>query len=913
MKRTKRERRVVEVSQGVAFARRRTDEVNFPASRLALVLIVFLATATGCYSPFARDAGRGRYLDGSDAAADWERARMENPKGRDEATSGESSRAEIRPVAYTARGAVKDVSSDDEYSEESPKTWAEKTFGAIRFPFSSKRATELNSDAEPYGADLRRDGGRVSNPATNDENLRARESTGFWDRLFPSRRPAADEDDQLLLRSRSYDSQTRAEGTESQYHGVSRDAGGAGTPRFARGRTRGSRKVDSWKEIERYDQSRYFPPMKLIEKYYSSRSVPVDRRAVARIDSYAYGDAATRDTTASLASRRAAALNPPESQKTPSASSRGYHSNSYAPLQTPDEGAADASGGLPASPVGSRSGYLSSRGGASLSPIESEQKRVGANKISQRGGVARASGLGKTRPIASDVAIDGASRVAAASFLEPLSAGVFSREIRLAPESLFGWNDETAAALETIDVSADGGRGETGDRSEDETEEIDDSFRESLGSRTSFEWFSPKASTKADVLPIESENRVEKLPLEKSLSQESNEESLAVRLSKSDEISVIDQKPCEDSARQAAERPELEATRENKETSEPEASSTGNLFNNSAEIDDVVDGVIAAPSSFPEPEHGVFSNSTVSGGAIASDLADAIMESVSSNEPLASKASELCESAPESLASRKAPTASAAPLTREEVVWIEQVKNAINSLLQEREEHKRLGDDSRVCDARLRLLYLVIGEYERSIQEIQDESDPLRIFWEKECRGLETLLQNQLEEVDPAFVAERLRSGLDSFSALCNLSIRKLLLVEAPACYGLYRERTDPYEPGEALYAYSELDYATSRESDSGFSIDVECRWRLLNSDGTPRTPFETQRCSNASETKLRDVVLNVSVPLPNDLPPGDYLFELEVTDLNASKPEPRVQRLSVRVVATPLSDSNESRVQTTL
>ncbi len=183
-------------------------------------------------------------------------------------------------------------------------------------------------------------------------------------------------------------------------------------------------------------------------------------------------------------------------------------------------------------------------------------------------------------------------------------------------------------------------------------------------------------------------------------------------------------------------------------------------------------------------------------------------------------------------------------------------------------------------------------------QEIEDESDPLRVFWEKECRGLETLLQNQLEEIDPTFVAERLRSGLDSFSGLCQLRIRKTLLVEAPACYGLFEERVDPYEPGEPLYAYSELDYVTSRETENGFSIDVECRWRLLDAKGTPLTTFETQRCRNLSETKLRDVVLNVSVPLSEELEPGVYLLELEVSDLNASKPETCVQRLTVRVTA---------------
>ena len=205
----------------------------------------------------------------------------------------------------------------------------------------------------------------------------------------------------------------------------------------------------------------------------------------------------------------------------------------------------------------------------------------------------------------------------------------------------------------------------------------------------------------------------------------------------------------------------------------------------------------------------------------------------------------------------------------------------------------------RICDARLRLLFLVIGEYERSIQEIQDDSDPLKTFWEKECRGLETLLQNQLEEIDPTFVAERLRSGLDSFSGLCKLQIRKALLVAAPACYGLFEERAEPYRRQETVYAYAELDYVTSVETERGYEINVECRWRLLDKNGGEVMPFETQRCVNLSETKLRDVVLNVSVPLPSTISSGAYQLELDVVDLNAETPTSSVRRLPLIVSDT--------------
>ena len=240
----------------------------------------------------------------------------------------------------------------------------------------------------------------------------------------------------------------------------------------------------------------------------------------------------------------------------------------------------------------------------------------------------------------------------------------------------------------------------------------------------------------------------------------------------------------------------------------------------------------------------------------------------------------------------------AKPLTGDEIAWVGQIKSAIRTLVAERDAKKAAGEDVRRLDARLRLLYLAVDEYDRSIQEIQDDADPLKVFWENERGDLETLLQSRLEEIDPTFVAERLRAGLDSLSGLCDLQIRKSALVVAPACFGLYEERAEAFQPGETVFAYAELEYVSCRETEEGRLIDVECRWRLLNADGSELTPVETQRCSNLSETKLRDVVLNVSAPLPNDLAPGTYLLETEVVDMNRPSAKPATKRLELTVVA---------------
>ena len=883
MKRTeKRERKLrrddFETSSRPSFFSR----AFFPAS-VVVALSVFIGGGSGCHSLFVRDIEHGRYFNGRDATSDWERARSESFDDRDaNVDRGRILQAKASASdgdVQTTRGAVEEVSSADVAPDAQKKKWTSKMKDAFRFPFVGKtdKDSELENDlalsAEKRRLErerleaLRRERQAAASEFVNEES-EGRSSSGLWTKLFPPKHEEA-EDELIVGRSVEKDLAPKFKQKKEA------------APLFSKK----SPRQKPWNRpeviVEQYDQSRFIPPMKTIEAYYSLGDVAVDRRAVARIDSYAYGDAATRDVSESLASRRATALKSRESEATGSLSKNSYRSNFYAPPTNGGDKAIDER--LPAAPAGKRSGYLDSRvGSASLTPINSTRTGALPNMIAQTSGVARAKELGRTRPISS-AEPRSSGGVASTSFTEGRPELDVSQRAAATPESLLRDAEAAPSVLESSNARYVGAADASAVRSATPRREVDDGFRESLGSQTSYEWFDSDRAAGEQADPND--------PYANNSTELSNSSASFYEAQDSEEPSVLNE------SRFPVAADESSDFDRNSEANVADAFFDESVEGADGEVDlDVIVDEVIANAKYDESDHSVFSSSTVSGGAIASDLANAIMEGVGTGDSLENRASALSDSAPDSLVARKSDAVSAAPLTREEIAWIEQIKNAIQSLLIEREEHKRRGDDVRICDARLRLLYLVIGEYERSIQEIEDESDPLRVFWEKECRGLETLLQNQLEEIDPTFVAERLRSGLDSFSGLCQLRIRKTLLVESPACYGLFEERVDSYEPGEPLYAYAELDYVTSRETDKGFSIDVECRWRLLDSKGAPLTSFETQRCRNLSETKLRDVVLNVSVPLAEDIEPGVYLLELEVSDLNASKPETCVQRLAVRV-----------------
>ena len=871
---------------------------------ISAALGVTFLSAFGCRSIFFppeyrmnRSIGDGCYLDGEDATSDWNRAKLSKDSAKSgafdsvESYSGKIVKTSARGIApydsSVTRGSL-NADEEDYLGAESKTSWFDKFKAPLHLPklsFPNFSKSEPNPDeiSQRRYDDLAAHDTktRTVETASSDNFQKERKSSNFFTKLFPTREELNDEN--VLLGGRNSRS---ADAANSERNFSPRSIVNFSNPFSRKDMGTSAHKNANWRslEIQNFDQSRFLPPMRMIERYYSLGSVPPVRTGTDRVESYAYGDSTFRSKTASAQRVEKTAALPVRDS---------YRSSYYTPVQG-EINVEDEQVEIPTSPSQVQGDYHEKRSGvASLSPIPATKTSNSPNVGSVvKTSEARSNNRGITRSIPSVVPNQGG--VSAVSFQ---SQGQENRNdgAILDSDSLYGLQEEEYQIVEAFESPSYVSSQETSSTTPTTPPvhaDVDETFRNSLGSQRSFSWFSSDSD--------------ESVPTPDSVDDATN---MTIPAPSPVDTSCDESFPSGETALEPSSAPvEKLPTPEEAPIDAPEPLVTKAL-------DDIVDSAAnqdaSLLSSNSQNNDDIVNSPKLSGQTIATDLANAIMESVEPEEAASSlceepsvltnliekKATQLSESAPtpESVEARKVEGLSA-PITEEEVAWIDQIKNAIQSLLAEREECKKRGDDVRICDARLRLLYLVIGEYERSIQEIEDENDPLRSFWEKECRGLETLLENQLEEIDPAFVADRLRSGLDSLSALCQLQVRKILLVESPACYGLFKAREDAYEPGETVFAYSELEYVTSRETEEGFAIDVECRWRLLNADGTPRTSFESQRCSNLSETKLRDIVLNVSIPLPETLPTGFYQLEIQTSDLNAEKAWTCVKRLDVQV-----------------
>ncbi len=701
MKRTEKRERIVRRDGFATSSRPSFFSRPFFQTSVVVALSVLLGAGSGCHLFFARDFEHGRYFNGRDATSDWERARMESVDDRGDNYEQDrilQAKANESDVARTTRGAVREVSSDDDALEDSKKPWTSKMRDAFRFPFSGKTNKDveleselgLSSDDRPLerekSDELTRERREISSKSVdpvalrNDEPERRSSSSGFLSRLFPSSHSDEVEDELIVGRSVEQNSVPK-----SRQKAVA-------VPSVSKKTSRQKAWNRSGLVVEQYDQGRFIPPMKTIETYYSVASVAVDRRAIVHIDSYAYGDAATRDVSESFASRRAAALKPRESDSTGSLSTNSYRSNSYAPPKNDGDETTDEL--LPDAPTRKKSGYLDKRvGSATLTPIDSTRLNASTNRIAQTSGLTRSKGFGQTRPISS-IAPRAGDVVASTSFTERRSIHDSPRGFEATPESLLREAEASTSVLESTNDRNVGGTNASLDRFSTSPREVDDGFRESLGSRKSFEWFDSEQVVDSDDQFADSfarDRSPEDVSVDQSLRLERPHGLASSREDRdSDDLSVLDESRFSASDNRSA------SSDRKSEPNDADAFFDKPVEDPDGEIDlDVIIDDVIANAEYDESEHGVFSSSTVSGGAIASDLANAIMEGVETDETLENKASALSEAAPSSLDARKSDAVSAAPLTREEIAWIEQIKNAIQSLLVEREEHKRRGDDVR--------------------------------------------------------------------------------------------------------------------------------------------------------------------------------------------------------------------------
>ncbi len=234
--------------------------------------------------------------------------------------------------------------------------------------------------------------------------------------------------------------------------------------------------------------------------------------------------------------------------------------------------------------------------------------------------------------------------------------------------------------------------------------------------------------------------------------------------------------------------------------------------------------------------------------------------------------------------------------------WKSQTEKAITNLEKKLKEKKDNGLSTHEEEIRLRLLYLATDQYDKAVVCYSDTPEQMQKFWESECRGLAVLLTGNTSGATIGSAAnleqatQLLKNGLEKLQSDVPMTIGKILAVEAPAPFGLYEERTRPYHTGELLFIYAELENVVNKTEDKGEYLSIDCSWELYDKNGKGVIPREVQVCNNRSSSRLRDIVLNISIELPSHLPSGDYILKLAATDRNHNNPTVCTKELPIKI-----------------
>ncbi|MGI5832095.1 MAG: hypothetical protein ACOX6D_06130 [Thermoguttaceae bacterium] len=236
--------------------------------------------------------------------------------------------------------------------------------------------------------------------------------------------------------------------------------------------------------------------------------------------------------------------------------------------------------------------------------------------------------------------------------------------------------------------------------------------------------------------------------------------------------------------------------------------------------------------------------------------------------------------------------------------WRELTQQAIALLRNEIDRRVETGEICPAEEARLRLLLLTTGNIPGAAEKIAGMDPNLQTFWERECRGLGRFIETQEDSSDDVRntawmeAVPDLREGLMALRSGMPLKIRKSLFVKEPSAFGFYEEVSPSFTPGETINVYFELDNIVCRESDekSRFDIAVLCRRELTDSLNRAVVDTKEKLCAGHSASPLNDVVLNLSIRLPEGLAPGTYTIKTVLMDRQSPVREPVTHVMEFRV-----------------
>lgn len=219
--------------------------------------------------------------------------------------------------------------------------------------------------------------------------------------------------------------------------------------------------------------------------------------------------------------------------------------------------------------------------------------------------------------------------------------------------------------------------------------------------------------------------------------------------------------------------------------------------------------------------------------------------------------------------------------------WIDPLWDSIDSLEQ---AVNSTADATSAAEmqSRLKLLYLVAGEREKSLSPIAKTSSAQRDFWSNELFGLGVMLDHrQFRSTDTRATEAltHLRRAAASLAEEGSLVVKNAAFCTEVKSYGVFTEfKTQDFAPEQQVLIYAELENFQTKESAKGFYTAIKTSYQILDVQGHKVASEDLSLVEETCRNPRRDFFLRFFLRMPRQIYPGEYTLQLMVEDMLGQK-----------------------------
>jgi hypothetical protein len=188
----------------------------------------------------------------------------------------------------------------------------------------------------------------------------------------------------------------------------------------------------------------------------------------------------------------------------------------------------------------------------------------------------------------------------------------------------------------------------------------------------------------------------------------------------------------------------------------------------------------------------------------------------------------------------------------------------------------------------LRLLQLLAGRTEESLEAIPRISPKEQDYWSDQIFALATFLDHHTQPDDKRRAAAsvtHLDDAVGHLRELGSLSLRNLTFCTKVHGYGSYEAIEQPrFAAGEQLSLYVEVENYHSESSEKGYATLLGASYELRDDSGRHVDSGEFPPVEDCCRSRRRDFHIQYGLMLPKTLKPGKYQLELAMKDRQSDK-----------------------------